>query len=262
LQKTLLRTPVVVTCILLVAAATITTALLAIAANAEVVKVGNLVLRANGSFTPHVLPRDAFAPIDFQGYAEIEARKGATPPALQTAVIDFDRDGRLNTGGLASCSVEQVRNATPEQARRICPKAIVGTGRITGLITLPGEPPRPEGSALTIFNGPRQNGAATAILHAQTPPPVVQTFAISVPIERRRGAYGYRATIEVPPIADGLGVLTRVSAKIGRRYVFAGKKRSYVSARCRDGLLQAHGHFSFADGTIIDGSVYRPCNAR
>jgi hypothetical protein len=38
-----------------------------------------------------------------------------------------------------------------------------------------------------------------------------------------------------------------------------GRKRSYVSARCSDYILQTKGFFSFADGTVVYGSVFKPC---
>ena len=50
-------------------------------------------------------------------------------------------------------------------------------------------------------------------------------------------------------------MLTHVDVDVGRRYSFGGRKRSYTSARCSDGILRTHGRFSFSDGTIIDGSV-------
>ncbi|HWB70010.1 MAG TPA: hypothetical protein VG518_08520 [Solirubrobacterales bacterium] len=237
-------------------------AIVAGGANAAVVKVGNLILRADGGFAPNKLPRSSFAPIDFHGYAEIEARDGGVPPVLQRGVIDFDHDGRLDTNGLPTCGVERVATASTAQARRSCPNAIVGSGRVSGVIAPPGEAPQPVSSALTIFNGPRQGGNPTVVLHAQMPAPSSQVIAISVPIERRRGTYGYRATIEVPPIAGGYGVLTRLQAKVGKRYFVAGRERSYVSARCSDGVLQAHGHFSFVGGMVIDGTVFKGCTVR
>ena len=42
------------------------------AANAALVKVGNLVLTADGSFTPRILPRSTFAPINFKGHADLK----------------------------------------------------------------------------------------------------------------------------------------------------------------------------------------------
>lgn len=245
-----------------IAALVICCSLLAGGASAAVIKVGKLVLRADGGFEPRALPRKAFAPIDFQGHVDVAAKDGGVPPALQEAVIDFDRDGRLSTRGLPTCAVNQIENATPQQARSTCKGAIVGTGQVAASIALPGLAPIPASSPLTVFNGVPQNGDPTVILHARTTSPATQTFAIVVPIERRAGPYGYRATIDVPPIVGGYGALTHIEVKIGRRYSFGGRKRSYTSAHCSDGILQTRGRFTFADGTIVDGSVMKPCTVR
>ena len=89
-----------------------------------------------------------------------------------------------------------------------------------------------------------------------------QTFVITIPIEKRGGLFRYRATLDLPPIAGGRGSLTHIDAKIGKRYRFGGVRRSYVAARCGDGILRTHGRFTFADGTIIDGSVEKGCTVR
>lgn len=237
-------------------------ALLAGAADAALVKVGDLVLRADGGFTPRTLPRKAFAPIGFQGHADLSTRSGGVPPALQQAVIDFDRDGRLSSGGLADCPPERVANATPEGARQSCRAAIVGTGHVEALVALPGQPTVRASSPLTLFNGPPQGGNATVVLHAQMTSPALQTFAVVVPVERRGGPFRYRATFDVPPIAAGAGALTHVDVKVGRRYRAGGKRRSYTAARCRDGILETHGRFAFSDATVIDGTVMKGCQVR
>jgi hypothetical protein len=85
---------------------------------------------------------------------------------------------------------------------------------------------------------------------------------ITVPIERRGGEISYRTTVDVPPIAAGLGSLTHIDATVGRRYRFRGSKRSYVSARCSDGVLRTHGRLTFADAMIIDGTIDKACTAR
>jgi hypothetical protein len=230
-------------------------------AEAALVKVNGIILHADGGFQPRTLPRHRFAPIDFQGYVDIAATKdGSQPPALEEAIVDFDRDGRLSAGGLPVCPPERIANASPAEARRACAGAIVGTGRIEALIAL-SDGPVPASSPLTIFNGPALEGQPTAVLHARTTVPATQTFAILVPIERRRGAFRYRTTFDVPPIAAGLGVITRVEIEVGRRFSAGGQRRSYVSAHCSDGILDTHGRFTFADGTIIDGSVEKACTA-
>lgn len=225
------------------------------------VEVNGLVLRADGGFQPQTLPRRHFMPIDFQGHVDIAAKGGGRPSPLQQALIEFDRDGRLSVAGLPTCAPEAVAGASTEEARRICRGAIVGTGHIGVLVTLPGGPVEAS-SALTIFNGPRLEGDATAILHARFTVPATQTYAIVVPIERRPGAFRYRARIDLPPLAGGLGALTHLDVRIGRRYRVDGKPRSYISARCSDNVLQTHGTFSFEDGTVISGQVEKFCRSK
>ncbi len=228
------------------------------------VKIGDLVLQADGGFTPQKLPLRKRVPIRFQGHADLSTRSGAMPPALQQAVLNFDRDGRLSAGGLSSCSPDQVADASPKIARETCGAAIVGKGHLGAVVALAGLPPETVSSLLTLFNGPRQNGHPTVVAHAQITNPVVRTFAIVIPIERRRGRFRYRATLNVPPIVPpgtGTGALTHVDVKIGRRYRAAGKRRSYVSARCSDSVLETHGRFTFDEGTVVDGSVMKGCFA-
>lgn len=231
------------------------------AGEGALVIVNDIVLRADGGFQPRALPRQKFAPIDFQGHFDITAKGGGKPVALETAVIDFDRDGRLSVGGLPVCPPARVAGASSAEARRACGGAIVGTGEIGASIDLDGD--TVTGSApLTLFNGPPQNGNPTVILHAHTNFPATETFAIVIPIERRPGPFRYRATLVLPPIAGGRGAITHVGVKVGRRFSAGGKRRSYVAAHCSDGVLRTHGRFSFADGTIVDGSVEKPCRVR
>lgn len=243
----------------LLAAATV---LLAGSAGAATVRVGTLVLHADGGFTPQLLPKRAFAPIRFQGYGDISTTDGSQPPALQHSKLEFDRDGHLNTTGLPVCPPAKLEGATPKQARHRCGGAIVGTGHIAAAVSLVGLARIELSSPLTLFNGPRQNGNPTVIGHARAPFPVSETYVVVAPIERRRGTFGYKTSFDIPPIAGGLGSLTHVDAKLGRIYRSHGRERSFVSARCSDGILQTRGYFSFSDGTVIYGSVFKVCRAR
>lgn len=247
---------------LLAAGALICCALFAGAANAALVKVGNLVLTADGNFNPSSLPRSIYTPISFNGRADLKATDGSVPAALQQLVLDFDRDGRLTTAGLPICQPDSLAEATPAQARNRCAKAIVGTGHVQALISQGSRPPLLASSPLSFFNGPRLGGKPTVILHARMTFPAVQNFVITIPIEKRSGRFRYRATLDLPPIADGAGSLIHIDAAIGKRYRFGGVERSYVSARCGDGIIRTHGRFTFAGDTIIDGSIEKACNVR
>jgi hypothetical protein len=229
------------------------------AGDGALVEVNNIVLRADGGFKPQTLPRRQFAPIDFQGHIDISARRGAALSPLQQALIDFDRDGRLSVAGLPTCAPETIAQQGTAQARRTCRGAIVGTGHVGAAIDFLGVPVQTT-APLTIFNGPRLSTGPSVVLHARTLLPTVETYAILVPIERLHGGFRYRARIDLPPLADGLGALSHLDAKIGRRYKAGGRSRSYVSARCSDNVLQTHGSFTFADGTVISGLVEKYCN--
>jgi len=223
------------------------------------VEVNNIVLRADAGFQPQTLPKRRFTPIQFEGHLEISARRGGGPPQLQQALIDFDRDGRLSVAGLPTCAPESIAQQGTAEARQTCGGAIVGTGHIAAGIASP-VGALTERVPLTIFNGPALATGPSVVLHARLLLPAPETYAILVPIERRHGGFSYRARLDLPPIAGGLGALTHIDAKIGRRYKFQGRKRSYVSARCSDNVLQTHGYFLFADGTVISGAIEKYCN--
>jgi hypothetical protein len=228
-------------------------------ANAATVRVGTLVLHADGGFEPQVLPKRTYAPIHFQGFGEIKTTDGSMPPALEHIRLEFDHDGHLTTAGLAVCRPSQLEGASTRQARSRCGGAVVGTGRIGAEVDIAGIARLELRAPLTVLNGPIRDGDPTAILHAQAPFPVSETYVIVIPIERRQGLYGYRASFDIPPIAGGFGSLTYISAKIGRLYEVHGAQRSYISARCSDYILQTKGYFSFADGSVIYGSAFKTC---
>jgi hypothetical protein len=222
------------------------------ALGAAMVETHELRLRLNADFKPLNLPKNRFAPVEFEGYLDLARPGGGVPPALTQVVMDFDRDGRLDVAGLPTCAAEQIAEVSVEEARSICKGAIVGTGKLEALVSLPGGPV-PTGSALTLFNGPPQEGHPTVVVHARITVPATQTYAFVVPIETRPGEFRYRATLNLPELAGGLGAITHLSVRIGRRYTAGGIRRSYVAARCTDHILRSHGIFTFANGLVIEG---------
>ncbi|HEY5333610.1 MAG TPA: hypothetical protein VIJ21_08700 [Solirubrobacterales bacterium] len=228
------------------------TAFAADAGATAMVETRELRIELDAAFQPRNLPAHSFAPVQFEGSVEVSKPGGGVPPALRQIVLDFDRDGRLDAGGLPICAPERIAEVSVEEARKICKGAIVGTGKIEVLVGL-ASGPIPTSSPLTLFNGPRQNGNPTIVIHARTTVPATQTYAFVVPIEKRRGEFRYRATVNIPPLAGGLGAVTDLSVKVGRRYTADGVKRSYVSARCSDHILRSHGAFTFSNGLVIEG---------
>jgi hypothetical protein len=228
-------------------------------ANSATVRVGRVVVHADGGFTPQTLPRHTYAPISFKGHIDIGSTDAGPVVPLKQVRLDFDKDGRLHTKGLPVCPPGKIENTTPRQARQRCGGSLVGTGHAEAVVPVQGGASIVLSSPLSLFNGPKHGGMATVVGHARTDFPRPQTYVVQVPIEPRSGPFAYRATIDVPELAEGKASVTHVDGRVGRRYKAGGRNRSYTSARCSDGVLETRGRLEFTDGTVIEGSVFRAC---
>jgi hypothetical protein len=243
------------------------TALTALAANAYakplVIKVGNIILTAEGGFTPTKLPKHENAPITINGSGSIKTANGELPPVLENINVEFDRHGSVVTTGLATCRAGQLEATTSKQARASCPKAIVGKGNGAAVVVFPESKPIHVSSPITLFNAPPKGGQPTVLAHAYTTVPVPTTFVIPIVIEKiHKGIYGYRTKAKIPRIANGYGIPIKGSISIGKKWTFKGKHYSYVNARCETGRLQARVEASFKDKSFLSGVFIKPCQVR
>jgi hypothetical protein len=224
---------------------------------------GDLIITANGGFTPKALPKYHDAPIQLYGGGKISTVSGKLPPILETIAIEFDRHGSVQTTGLPVCRAQQLEATTVPAARKACPGAIVGKGYGKAIVKFPEQTPIPVSSPITLFNGPKVRGFDSVLAHAYTTVPVPTTFIVPIVIERiNKGVYGYRTEAKIPAIAGGAGVPISGFLRVGKRWTYKGKRYSYVNARCETGHLQARGEFTFKDGTFLSGTLVRGCQVR
>jgi hypothetical protein len=236
------RIAVVTLLVLLVAAAT---------ANAFKVHVvlGNLVLDAEGDFSPKALPKHKNAPIMTHGGGTLSTLNGELPPVLDTFVLEFDKHGALDTTGLPFCTKGKLVATTVQAARAACKGAIVGTGFGSAVVKFPEQGPIKVGSPITLFNGPKKGAFDTIIAHAHLDYPGPTTFIVPIVIEKiHKGSFGYRVKVKIPKIVNGFGHPIKGSASVGRKWTFKGKKHSYINARCETGHFVVHGTFNFKPG--------------
>ena len=193
-------------------------------ANAALIKVGNLVLKADGGFVPTALPRDRYEPIDFHGHANLINTEGGAPTALEEMRLDFDRDGMLETRGLPVCPVGRIAHATVGEARRqVRRRDHRHRPRRRDLRPLRRARSRP-GSRRPSSTARRKGGNPTVVGHTYTTLPTTRTYTVVIPIKPlKHGPYSYRATFDVPKLAAD-GVLTHIDGRIGRRYQFKGTR--------------------------------------
>lgn len=254
----------------IVALACVPVALLATVAVARTtsthLEAGNLKADLGFFFSPTAMPRKEFIPIEAGGFVELGTKDGSVPPPLTHMTYEVEENSDVETRGLPVCTRGQLVATTPQQARKTCREAIVGTGRGSGVVVFPEQAPIPASSPVTIFNGPPVGGDPTVIVHAHLTVPAPTTYLVAVRIERiDKGPIGYRIDSDIPPIAGGYGSVKDFRFEIDRRWRFKGEELSYLNARCpKPGPPHLLGFVGveFADDTAVRGSLFTRCEAR
>lgn len=234
---------------------------LAAGAFALTTEIEDTVVSVTADISPRSLPARGGAPVEIESVTRISSRDDSAPPSLTKIVFVFDKHGFVDTRGLPVCTVAKLAAATPKQARKRCAGAVVGKGVGSAEVRLPGQAPVEISSPLTLFNAPPTGGMPSLIAHAYQTLPTPKAVVVPFSIERvKRGRYGFRAEIELPPIAEGYGVATLAKATVGRTWKRGGETVGYVNARCAGGRLQVYGTLSFADGSLFPGTLVSPCH--
>lgn len=234
----------------------------AVGASALRLTLGDIVIEAEGGFSPQALPRHTDAPITLHGGGRLSTVSGAQPPILKELTILFDRHGSVETTGLEVCTMAKLAATDTERARAACPGAIVGKGAGSAVVVFPEQPPIHASSPITLFNGPPRHGDPTVLAHAYLSIPAPTTYIVPVVIERiSDGVFGYRTKATIPKIAGGYGIPISGHLKVGKKWVYKGHRYSYVNARCETGKLEAKGEFSFDEGTRLEGTFLKSCRS-
>lgn len=244
------------------------TGALAAAATAEVVQSGNVRVTFHAKFSPHVLPRERPAPISVEVDGQISTTDGSQPPPLQSLRVELlSSSAAIDTQGLPACRAAALQSTSSEQALKNCKAAQVGNGKFEAELRFSGKPILVDGRAL-VFNGVI-GGRPGMFIHIYISQPIRVTLVIPLKISHGSGRFGTVLTTRVPPLAAGLGSITKLQLKIGRRYSYRGTPHSYLSAACAapDGFpgatfTFAKGEFSFEGGRTMRTFLSRSCQVR
>jgi hypothetical protein len=224
-------------------------------------QIGNLKVSATAEFQPRQFPAHGTLPASFASIVRIKTVNGEQPPALKTLVFEFDKHGKLNFKGVPTCTVAKLEGTTPDEARKRCAGALLGTGIGKARVDLPGKAPFTISSPISILNAPPDGGRPALIAHAYETVPSPQAVLVPFTVELiHHGRYGYRAELELPPIAGGDGAAILAEASFGRTYKRHGQKVGYVEAECSGGRLQVHGELIFTDGSFLQSLLTSPCH--
>jgi len=231
------------------------------ASQAQIVKSGNLQIEIEGGFAPKALPKKRHAPITLNVEGSMATLDKTHVPAAKEIFLEFDRNGKLFTKGLASCTLGKLQSTLTAQARATCRKALIGTGRVTAEIALPEQRPFSAGGPLLIFNGSKGR-KQELIFHVYANVPAPTTVVTTAKIGKGKGPYGTSARVRVPSITSGQGSLTSFKATLRKSWNSGGRKQNLLLARCPSGSLKARGDIKFVSGAKLSGKIIKPCKPK
>lgn len=230
---------------------------------------GDVIVTLAGGITPEALPRRELAPVGVRVAGDIKttAADPAALPQVQRITVAINRQGRLFDRGLPTCRLGSIQPATEAVAKRSCGGAIVGNGRVTVQVRIPGQTPFSIRARLLAFNGPRKDGHKLifAQAYARRPP---GSFVLVFRVDKRDATLGTVLTTSLSSAARRWAYLTHFDMTLRRVYEFGGRERSFVSAACRapEGFSTAVFPFAkavydFGEGRRLDVSLGGVCRA-
>jgi hypothetical protein len=202
------------------------------AAARQFVQEGNLRVAFDARLLPHALPRERAAPVTVRLAGAVRTTDGSTPPQLRKISIEMNRAGIVSVAGLPRCEAPQLQQTSSEAALRECRGALVGHGHFAANVDFPGAPVFPARGTALLFNNSTQKRAGL-LLHLYGSTPVRAAFVLPFRITRQSsGRFGTVFSTNLPRLASDQGYVTDIDLEIGRRYVYRGHRRSFISASC------------------------------
>jgi hypothetical protein len=238
-------------------------------AQGERIKSGNLIVSLSGEIVPHALPRTTAVPVRMHIEGDVQTLSSGQPPPLRRLTVAVNRQGKLFTRGLPICTPEQLQGTSTAGALSVCGPALVGRGQFDATVALPTLAPFPAHGAVLAFNG-RRAGRQAIFLHIYSTRPTPITFVLPLTIDHQHGGeFGIVVSATMPRLAGDLAYVTGIEFTLHRRYRFAGRMHSYLSASCSAPagfpgaiFVLAKGTFQFANGQRLRTSLVRDCQVR
>jgi hypothetical protein len=229
------------------------------AGNSTTVRAGNLVLHAEGTFSPKAMPKNKFAPISFHGNDSVETVDGSHVPPAETVHLQIDRHFRIESTGLPSCTLAQIKASPPSHAMKACGPALIGKGHASAQAAFPEQAFINAKGVLLAFNGPSVGGYPEMLFYTYVDVPAPTALVVVAKLAKDSGKYAYKITATVPELVGGYGSLTGFELTFGRKWTYKGKQHSYLSAECPSGAFVDQFEVAFGDGTDLSGTLLNSC---
>jgi hypothetical protein len=236
---------------------------------ATLVRRGNLQVALRGQISPKALPRKGTAPVAVSVGGQISTTDGSALPQLKRLAIELNRGGHLDAQGLPTCPLARIRIASSDRALSACRSALVGSGIFKADVVLHGQAPYPSTGRLLAFNA-REHGQPVLYAHIYSAKPFATSFVIRFKISHpAHGRFGTALTASLPEALSSWGYVSAIRLRLFRRYAFAGRAHSYISAGCPAPrgfsvapFTLARTAFSFSDGKKLSAKLSQSCRVR
>lgn len=230
---------------------------------------GNLKVTFGGTVSPKALSKTKYTPVTSKIFGKIQTTDGTHPSAFREAVVDIDKDVKINVKGYPTCKGGQLEARDTKAAMKVCGKTVLGNGIAHVEIAFPEQRPILVSSPLTIFNGGEKGGKVTLYFHIFITVPAPTAVVTTVTIQRKGS--GIHSIAKIPVVAGGSGSTMDFSFKIGKTYSYNGKKVGYFESKCPDGVFKVKASALFkneahtagvAAQTVPKGSLAVPCTPK
>jgi hypothetical protein len=228
------------------------------------IQLPSIELGVNVGFSPKMLSKSEQSPVSVAAEGAIKELDGSPPLALRELTMEVDKAVQFHAEGIPACKRselgETVETAT---ALKRCGPALIGEGEATVQVDFPETEPVNIPSKLLVFKGGEKDGKTTLFIHSYFTNPISAAVVTRVTIAKHpNGPFGTRAVAKIPPIAGGVGSMTKFNFEISRQVEVEGKRYNPVSAACVDGKLRVLNLGKFEDGEKAETEVIRACTAR
>lgn len=233
-------------------------------------RAGNLVVTFGGSTSPKALSKTKYTPVTTNIFGKITTSDGTHPSAFREAVVDIDKDVKVNVKGFPACKAGQLEARDTKAAKRVCGSTILGEGTAEAEIAFPEQKPIKVPSPLLVFNGGEKGGKVKLLIHTFITVPAPTAIVTDVTITRKGS--GIHSVAKIPAIAGGSGSALNFSFKLGKTYSYKGKKVGYFEAKCPDGVFKVNVPKvlfkneaktpGVAATTVLKGGIAVPCTPK
>jgi hypothetical protein len=233
-------------------------------------RAGNLIVTFGGSTSPKALSKTKYTPVTTNIFGSIKTSDGTHPSAFREAVVDIDKDVKINVKGYPVCKAGQLEARDTKAAKRACGNTILGEGTADAEIAFPEQKPIQVPSPLLVFNGGEKGGKVTLLIHTFITVPAPTAIVTTVTITRKGS--GLHSVAKIPVIAGGSGSALDFSFKLGKTYSYKGKKVGYFEAKCPDGVFKVNvpsvvfkneSHQAGVGATtVLKGGIAVPCTPK